>query len=465
MKNQFGKIDIIVRTFAALEQHANVNSHQIVTIKGQLDSVVLRKAVHRAISLFPLLLTAPDTTRHRIIPDYWKASDVPFYFCTFKGQCDLKNDEFRHYLMNFSQKHPVLWSRQPPIQILYVEDNTGEQSAIMFNVNHALADAKSDSMLLEMILRCYKEIVHEGNSTSITRISRKQYNYYDFDTMFSNHSKRPGALRNFIGLAREFAKDAILRGPKQKATTKNNSVFNSDALDFHHEMLDAQLDRSIHNIASNTGYTINTIFMAALVSGLQRHTRHKRTRILCPVSLRQFAGPKYNDNYRNFMVPCNIHVSGKYAASYNFIDKIARSFDAIKNGGVFVHVNRLKPMVLLLEKSPFTLLSKKLIDFFQGSNACYSNPGVVEEKFDYFGDNKHKIIDYIGAGCLLRPYDFILYTPTISGKLYLNAIYRREAIDDFRKYLIDPIKEAIKEMERAFCIPRLQPSPQRINYG
>src|SRR5262249_35062133 len=83
---------------------------------------------------------------------------------------------------------------------------------------------------------------------------------------------------------------------------------------------------------------------------------------------------------------------------------------------------------------------------FQGSNACYSNPGVIREQVESFGSGGPRVVQYAAFGCVIPPYDFILYTPLFRDRLHLNAIFRVKSFPDVGGQLIAPIEAAISAM-------------------
>jgi hypothetical protein len=87
-----------------------------------------------------------------------------------------------------------------------------------------------------------------------------------------------------------------------------------------------------------------------------------------------------------------------------------------------------------------------LIDRIQGSIAAYSNPGVIEEDFRWFGDPSLPVVGYGGFGCVVPPLRFILYTPQINGTLHLNAIYRPGCFTNFEAQVTEVVKDEIRRM-------------------
>ncbi|MCP4488007.1 MAG: hypothetical protein GY820_11900 [Gammaproteobacteria bacterium] len=438
-------IDPVTRSFAALENYTNINSHQIIIFDAKIDFRVLQKAIKRAIEYFPLLLARYDAENKSVLAGYWRVTDIPFYFIEYEKELSFSDAGLRQLLTGFSQKHPLKWSSRPPIQFIFICSSIEQKTGFMFNVSHAVADAQSDSFLVDRVAKCYQEIIGEENDN--VRYLTNTVNNYSVTTLdFSKFSRRHSLRNRIAGYMREFLKDVFIRIKFSQGRRASPGLPLN--IDFYHEILDTEVVLDLKELCKATGHTINTVFLSALCGTLESHQGGKSTKIMCPVSLRKYMGHENLNNYQNYMVPCNIHVSERFSSSNEFIGVVGGQTDQIKKGGLISHLDRLTPMIHLLEKSPSKALASKLLAFFQGSNACYSNPGVMEENYRYFGAEDIPVYQYIGFGCLIEPYDFILYTPTINELLQLNVVYRKDRINDIEEYLVRPVKSLIGEMKK-----------------
>ncbi|MNW09654.1 hypothetical protein D3C71_2066990 [compost metagenome] len=46
----------------------------------------------------------------------------------------------------------------------------------------------------------------------------------------------------------------------------------------------------------------------------------------------------------------------------------------------------------------------------------------------------------------MPPYDFILYTPTVNGRMQLDLVYRRAAFNDIRQEFATPFLSALRHL-------------------
>jgi hypothetical protein len=111
-------------------------------------------------------------------------------------------------------------------------------------------------------------------------------------------------------------------------------------------------------------------------------------------------------------------------------------------------LGRLECMTQSVAMSVLDPLTRIVIERAQGTNACLSNPGVIREDLSGFGP-AHPTLQYVGFGCLLEPYDFVLYPPTVNGRLQLDVVYRRAAFRDIRKELVEPYRKELLGLLRS----------------
>jgi hypothetical protein len=126
---------------------------------------------------------------------------------------------------------------------------------------------------------------------------------------------------------------------------------------------------------------------------------------------------------------------------------VAATVAELRNGAIHVELAKVAALTWLLRIPLLRPIGRWAYQRFQVTSVAYSNPGVIRERFVVFGDPSLPIDGYIGVGCVVPPLDFILYTPTIGGRLELNAVYYSERFEDFERELIAPLKRRIGQLE------------------
>jgi hypothetical protein len=437
-------LDPLQRIFVALENTVNVNTHQMVVLAGPLQLPRLRAAVARTVSEFDLCTSGVDGGGVRLIAKRWSPQDAPLHHVPFSGPISFGNPGFRQSLMRLSQWHPLRWRRRPPVQFFYVSDESGAgPSAVMLNSHHGLADAKADTLLLERLLQNYG-----AASDRPTPIRPEVPALRNVPGLYREIQRRRGSrgrLAELADVAREIARDLLVRCT---GFGRRGAQDASDEMDFVYREMSAETEARVRAIAQHTQHTINTVITAALHMVLRRSRPEsaKPIKILCPVSLRPMIGDEYRETFHNLMVPCSLTLAARYESSGALLSAIAERVSEIKRGKIFSFASRLAALQPIAALAGNSAILPRLLELFQGSNACYSNPGVVSEQLDSFGASGPAVLQYAAFGCVIPPYDFILYTPQFRDRLHMNAIFRRKALADVEADLIAPLEAAVAEL-------------------
>lgn len=453
-------MDVLTALFYRLDMVTNVNTNQIVLVDGLLDARLLERAVRETIPRYPILLSRPSITGKTIVRGAYEPGDVPFVLVRHEGPMDFSSRHFRRAILSLSERSPIHWDKVPPVQFFLIVGDTDGRSCIYMNTSHAVADAKSDSMLIEAIMGRYGGLAEDERAAGPVEAPKR-----DFASLQQIMPEIFGARKKIRRIARGVTRgirdmvrsddDWAVSPSKRVAAITQGDVGN----DFHHEILPAAVDRALKQTAAEVSCTLNTLFTAALVRVIEKRNDYtvdtNYVRLTCAVSMRQLVGTSYKHDFRSYFVPCNL-VIAKLQSPHGLIAQIQRQVRQLKQGGAFDEVGKMEAVSPLLRWRRLRRMGLRLIETVQGTNACYSNPGFIEEEFRFFGTPRLPVRSYIGFGCLIPPYDFILYTPTVDGRLYLNAVYRAAAFTDFAKEFIAPLKRQLRELcEQLGCRERL----------
>jgi len=441
------RIDPLSGFMAHIEDHYNLNTCQIVVIRGQLDWRLVCQAVRKAVSEFPLLLSVLDKTGRHILKGCWHPDDIPIKKKNYHGDMTFNNPDFRRALMKTLQENPVKWKQQPPISFSYWVNASGEKSALMFNTHHAVADARADTMLLERIMKRYGELM-SGKEWK----DSKNFPYCRIEDFFLNFPSPKNGPSTFKKHLLQFKYDISVRYYVKKKYRRNERERFARDIDFFYGPLDKNSDVLIREVAKISGHTINTVIFAGLYRTLQHlnYIKDNRVRVIFTISLRNFLEPKFNDCFQNLMLMANMNFKSFYRRNSDLLTDISQRVNGIRSGGIFILYQSWK-LIDRIMKIPFLKpVIPGILSSVTNTNVCFSNPGRIIAKLTRFGRSDHPVIEYVGFGCLIPPYDLIIYSPEVNGRLELNVIYRRDLFEDIKTELVEPIKKAIEEIAEDF---------------
>lgn len=451
-----GPLDALGEVFVHLGEMANVNTNQVLVVSGRLDPDLLEQSARRAAAQVPLLHTRPegsclrqcDSTGQRWVEhrEYPRA-------------CDFNEPAFRHLLMDFSSAHRLHWRERPPLQLLLVTGDNGHNSCVYLSTHHGVADARSDCLLLRRIIEHYAHLSGVPGAIApsgelpfapLTEIRPEWYRPLQRARRW---------LRGVAGVTADlWRKDSGLRlslsGQRWEGPSADPGIGD---LDFFQSLMPRHLEQRLGDVARHAGVTVNTLLCAALAQLMESRAQSRRgwLRITCAVSLRRLIGRRYDLSFRNYMVPSGIRLrmGQRPAALVRSVHHAVA--DARRDRSTGTELARLESLLLLLRQPWLRGLTRRLLNRCQGTNACYSNPGRIEEDFSSFGSPEHRTQSYVGFGCLVPPYDFILYTPTVNGRMQLDLVYRRAAFRDIHAEFAAPFLEALREL-----LDALAPGPE-----
>lgn len=443
-------LDALSEAFVHLAALANVNTNQIIVVSGCLDHERLEQSTRRAIERIPLLRCRPDERRSVVEHDAFVKSQALVTHTIYPGRCDLQDRRFRHLLMDFSSRNRHCWKNRPPIQVLLVEAQEGSNCCVYLSTHHGAADARSDSLLLRMIIDQYaalggaiqmSQAVETLKFEPLTQIRPQWYRPLDRCARW---------LRAFMSVGGDLLRrDVGLRVPfPGRRWEVPGAAEDIGALDFHYSLMPDELSGRLAHAARHLNVTINTVLCAALARQIERASERSRgvMRITCAVSLRKLIDQRYDRSFRNYLVPSKIRVPlGRTSAELvrSVHGSIAKARDERSVG---TELGRLECLLLCLRHRPLHGVARLAIDICQGTNACYSNPGRVEEDFSCFGSSEHPTEQFTGFGCLVPPYDFILYTPTVNGRMQLDLVYRRIVFPEIQTQFVEPFLSSLGEL-------------------
>lgn len=450
-------LDALAEVFVHLGEMANTNTNQVLIVSGRLDPQALEQSVRRAVAQIPLLHTRPESGRLRACDT---AAHRWVEHLEYAAPCDFNDAAFRRLLMDFSFARRLQWRQRPPLQLLLVTGNGGYNSCVYLNSHHGVADARSDCLLLRRIIDYYALITGVPGATPPTGelpfapLTEIRPDWYRPLSRGSRWLRALGSVAADL-LRHDAGFEVPLRGQRWEGGADPDI----GRLDFFQSLLPRELEGRLVSAAKSAGVTVNTLLCAALArlmesSGDRRPDGHLR--ITCAVSLRRLIERRYDRSFRNYLVPSGIRLRvGQDTAS--LIHSVHAAFGRARGDRqIGTELGRLETLLPLLRLRPLRGPTRRLLNLCQGTNACYSNPGRIEENFSSFGSPQHGTQSYVGFGCLVPPYDFILYTPTVNGRMQLDLVYRRAAFSDIHREFAAPFLGALRQL-----LDELESPPRR----
>ncbi|TDR79760.1 hypothetical protein [Paludibacterium purpuratum] len=449
------QLDALSELFVHLGELTNVNTNQILVVEGCLDASLLERSAHLAMAGIPLLRAQPRPGGAELRTDVFVKPHRLVTHSELDGACDLGDATLRRLLMDFSFHNRLDWRERPPIQLLLVTAADGGSSCVYLSTHHGVADARSDSLLFRRIIDHY---AHLSGATAMPPAMKP----LPFETLpeirpdwYRPLTRTMRWLRGFCSVAADLVlRDVGLRVPLTGSRWEGRAAQpDIGELDFFHSVIPEALSARLARSARANGVTLNTLLCAALARQLEHQSAQKRgmLRITCAVSLRRLIDDHYDQSFRNYLVPSKIRIRQGLKANA-LVRAVHRAIGTARaDRQVSDELGRLESLVLALRIRSLHGLARKLLNHCQGTNACYSNPGRIEEDFSSFGSARHPTRQFIGFGCLVPPYDFILYTPTVNGQMQLDVVYRRAAFGDigqqFAMPLLDRLRQLLDELE------------------
>lgn len=424
--------DALTTAFAELVRLENTNTNQIVIVEGALCAHRLAAAVHRAAQVFPLLRASHGAAAWR----QPEAGSLGVSLHDWKGACDFHDPAFRAMLMALSRSNRLDCSRRAACQVYLVHARDRSSSCVYLTSAHAVADARSDCMLLARIMREYASPGEPAHADADHGFATLQEIVPDWYT-------RSARWRRAVPAQWSIAQDVFRRDGGLHRRRSNDVP--SQFVDFSHSIADDETVTAIAGSARKAGVTFNTLFLAALVRLLERNTFGRTTRVTCALSLRNSLPPRYGDSFRNYLIPIAVRSPRNLGTQALLRHLQSTMLAARQPAGLQMGLGRLECLAQSVARPWLDPLTRFFIARSQGTNACLSNPGVIAEDLSGFGPD-HAVRQYTGFGCLLEPYDFILYPPTVNGRLQFDVVYRRAAFRDIETELMGPYRAELAHL-------------------
>jgi NRPS condensation-like uncharacterized protein len=440
------RLDALSDIFLQLGRHYNTNSNQIVVVEGMLDIERLDQAVRMALAQFPSLLRR--TGRQR---GWWRSADFTVRDVEFDGTCDLADPRFRSRLMALSDSARIDWRKQPATQIFLIRSADRQRCCVYLNSAHAAADARSDCMLLSRIMLHY---ARGGNVPQVVAPA-----FEPLQSAIPEWYRPRARLRRLFSAMRDVAFDSLRKdcGYPVRHGSRSGYAPQEGAADFHVSMVPDSMMASIRETAKRCGVSVNTFFSAALVRAMEQRAqiREGMLRFSCVVSLRKlpvFGAQSRQASFGNHVVTCAIRQAAGRDAS-TLLRELHANIGRVRARRVPVELGRLELALPWMRLSCLQPLVRRMMARAQATNVCYSNPGVIDEDFSCFGDSRHPVLQYTGLGCLVTPYDLMLYTTTVNGHTQLDVLYRKACFTDIEAELIAPLHTQIRRLLDELSLP------------
>ncbi|MDR0716859.1 MAG: Arm DNA-binding domain-containing protein [Azoarcus sp.] len=122
------------------------------------------------------------------------------------------------------------------------------------------------------------------------------------------------------------------------------------------------------------------------ISQYQR-CRTSDTNLTIAVSLRRFLGASFSDIFRTYMVDCKIRIHSETPVSprQEFLANVEDEVGRAIRDNIGIELGRMENAISLFSKFVPKSLISWIMTRTQGTNVFYSNPGIINEDFRFFG--------------------------------------------------------------------------------
>jgi hypothetical protein len=422
------------------------NSH-VCIVEGELDPNRLRHALQTTLGRFDHLhdlLTADEGIRRTHL------SGNALTVISSEHPLDFDSTGFRENLMAQVARHNGVNRDYEPVHLLLVHSADRRRSCLHLSITHDVADVKSGNIFLVELMREYAGTTGETAPESATE--REQGPRFEHLPLERLRPDWFAGWAPFVRWARanlEITRRMATRARTQislPASGTNPSPPEGD-VDFRHIVLPQQLREELPLAARRYNVTINTFFSAALVRYIGRYQRrrHPLAVYTIAISLRKLIGAAYAETFRSYMIDCTLRVPHELEDQKLF-SRIEAQTAAARQDDLEVELGRMESAITLFKSPLPRALVLWIMKRTQGTNILYSNPGVVEEDFSTVGPGGPSISAMTIFSCLVPPYDLVIHTPTIGGRLQLDLVYRRSSFSDIDGQFVKPFLWELEQL-------------------
>jgi NRPS condensation-like uncharacterized protein len=406
----------------------SVTNHHIYLVKGKLDADIMKHSLSLVVNKFEVLCKA------------WSESFVEsaVYFSHTEDRIDFDSPVFRENLLKQVAINESNGHLNYPVRFYLIYSQKQNITCVHMAITHDVADIKSGNILMAKLMEIYNLTCFNERDSGFYLNNISDYKHVFLSDLKPEWFKPLLVVKrkiksNLMIVKRMFSFDRTVVAPK------NVNLQTIIGCDFYHYIIPESLQEGICKAAIFFNVTINTIFSGALVKYIQNAQKSKRSNAnyTIAVSLRRFAGSAFSESFRSYMIDCKLSIPSKtgYHELLSFIDLKTKN---IHKKNIELELGRMENAISLFSGFIPTSLVFWIMKRTQGTNIFYSNPGVIEEDFRFFGNKNTPIVDCAIFGGLIPPYDLMLVTSTINGRMQLDLIYNKFCFGDISENFLRP---------------------------
>ncbi len=424
-----------------------ITNHHIYIVQGEIDAGLLRQALRRTVEQFEILrdLCLRDS-KHGAIQE----SDGAIYTLDTPHPLSFESGAFRKTLMDFVASTEPGGLVRTPVRVHLAYSENRNQTCVHLGISHDVADVKSGNIVMARLMEEYAALrgAPGADAAQPPAADKRFYEHHPLSRIqpgwFSSRAVIKRKARANLSIAKRMLSSERTWLGSVDGDKEGNPSAGSAGNDFYHLILPESLQKNIHEAARRHGVTVNTLFSGALVGYIERHQARKSSPAVytVAVSLRKLIESSYYETFRSYMVDCTLKIA-RYLDKRERLRTIENEMAAIRNGRLELELGRMESAIPLFHDPVPRRLAFWIMERTQGTNILYSNPGVIEESFSFFGTDDLPILDTLTFGCLVHPYDIMFLTPTINGRMQLDIVYRRHRFSDIQKQFVAPFLEEL----------------------
>jgi plasmid stabilization system protein ParE len=166
------------------------------------------------------------------------------------------------------------------------------------------------------------------------------------------------------------------------------------------------------------------------------------------VSLRRFFRASLSEIFRTYMVDCKIRIHSETPISsrQEFLTNVENEVGRVIHNNIEIELGRMESAIPLFSKFVPKSLTSWIMARTQGTNVFYSNPGIINEDFRFFGRTELVIRECSFFGGFIPPYDLMFVTSTVNGQIQVDLIFNQICFDDIQTNFIHPFIGYLSEI-------------------
>ncbi len=434
------------QTYALLNTICNANSCDLFELDGELDLVLLKRAVGHVIDRHPM---ARSVFVKRGPFFDWIHTDqrLPFEIETRRIDSD-DPTEIRHALLSAAWERNVLTDDRHPFRLIYTATPSGFYLQII--TSHVYTDGKAAGIFTADVAECYAAL-ERGEAWNPPPADIPNRNH---DRMFLKGIPISRRIKLFAQGLKGLLTDLLMPAGRLAITTPRTPA--TDVLMM--ELPDA-LSLGLRRTASQSGLTLHPFMLVAVLRACEKFNQKRGKSVRWPLrivdnfSLRRFSSdPAIAHIYDCVAVPYTLTPNPE-CSDDELLQSLYETLEDLKQGDALRELYRLRFYYWLSLPLPKALAIKIACYLCTRADVICTNVGVLDSRLEQIGSVK--VRSYFSFPQLFPPGKVMYQISSFRGKMRLALLYDRgqlteaQARSEFADAFIDSLNNLIGQAANA----------------